>query len=664
MSAEVPGPDIITAENHLPDVAQHEPAISRKRGGSPLIEGASKKKQRIAGNKKRQGSTTIRDKKKDGKKKDGGASRRKKEPRGRFNADGGGFWHYQPHGQSATQPPQGGIPSSGYDGYFHSIPPYYPPPFPVSYGPPHPRPYSHGNFGPPVPTAYNYNNGDPSESSAEETSQRDIGSESESAYRRSDEDMESDGIQSEQDVNIIVNEEYATPRASMEPTEHEMAHAASDHRSHSEHSNDKVKHISSQLRTTEKFPFSLISSSRGIQEPAAGAVNSDQEDPGRLQDDSNERTPRASPGVAPGPSTMISTDGLRGHSADNNTVEQHQDNDPSGYRRKGKERAAALDYADPQMGLLMLDNMHTLQTKFDDQQKRQEEHNQHVVGELKELRMMGQNNVIEIRNKEVVQDLDASRSRQQQQNHQKATTPDPYKGLNATNLKYFVRLFYQKLNGIKHYSQLREKNPPFSAAERQLYEKRLPGAPVISAQSWRFDLEKGWKYCFNQAASLFFANRFLEYVNQGYFRQRHIPKEHRTTAAVQKALRSHFQSLKEIYKNLKDPKPAEERKKLSKRQAATSRRGTLLDNRKKTIVKRGYDHHAVLLSKFEPKNVSGDETDGENKSHPPRFRVVESKWMSQELKNFFAALDADYLEDYRNPHGRRATPGNPPRIRI
>ena len=65
-----------------------------------------------------------------------------------------------------------------------------------------------------------------------------------------------------------------------------------------------------------------------------------------------------------------------------------------------------------------------------------------------------------------------------------------------------------------------------------------------------------------------------------------------------------------------------------------------------------------------PIHMSGDETDGQTKTHPPTFRIVEARWQSLAFKTFLRTLDALYRECWAHPVGRRATPGNPPRNRV
>lgn len=65
-----------------------------------------------------------------------------------------------------------------------------------------------------------------------------------------------------------------------------------------------------------------------------------------------------------------------------------------------------------------------------------------------------------------------------------------------------------------------------------------------------------------------------------------------------------------------------------------------------------------------PVHMSADETAGEEKTHPPVWSIIESAWMSKELKEFLHWLDDLYRQDWAHPSGRHRTPGNPPRHRI
>lgn len=62
--------------------------------------------------------------------------------------------------------------------------------------------------------------------------------------------------------------------------------------------------------------------------------------------------------------------------------------------------------------------------------------------------------------------------------------------------------------------------------------------------------------------------------------------------------------------------------------------------------------------------MSGDETEGEEKTWPAVFRQVDAEWMSKELILFFHRLDDIYREDWASPIGKERTSGNTPRVRL
>ncbi len=58
--------------------------------------------------------------------------------------------------------------------------------------------------------------------------------------------------------------------------------------------------------------------------------------------------------------------------------------------------------------------------------------------------------------------------------------------------------------------------------------------------------------------------------------------------------------------------------------------------------------------------MSGDETDGPEKTHPPVWHILIATWQSRALREFLWAIDRIYREDWAKP--RKG--GNPPRVRI
>lgn len=88
------------------------------------------------------------------------------------------------------------------------------------------------------------------------------------------------------------------------------------------------------------------------------------------------------------------------------------------------------------------------------------------------------------------------------------------------------------------------------------------------------------------------------------------------------------------------------------------------DNRVFVILTYKLNQHKRLFSMLRPIHMSGDETDGEEKTHPPTFRIVLARWQSLAFRLFLWALDVLYRECWAHPTGDRATSGNPPRIRV
>ena len=86
----------------------------------------------------------------------------------------------------------------------------------------------------------------------------------------------------------------------------------------------------------------------------------------------------------------------------------------------------------------------------------------------------------------------------------------------------------------------------------------------------------------------------------------------------------------------------------------------LHESREVVLVRRNYQQHRALFRLLEACNMSGDETDGAEKTHPPRWRIIIAKWQSRELRNFLWTLDRMYREDW----ARRRSGGNPPRERV
>ncbi|TFK81047.1 hypothetical protein K466DRAFT_502838, partial [Polyporus arcularius HHB13444] len=82
------------------------------------------------------------------------------------------------------------------------------------------------------------------------------------------------------------------------------------------------------------------------------------------------------------------------------------------------------------------------------------------------------------------------------------------------------------------------------------------------------------------------------------------------------------------------------------------------------IIHMNYNRHSILFSKMTAANMSGDETDGPEVTHPPVYRIIIADWQSLELRTFLWTLDAKYLAYWAKPPTRRRTGGNPARHRV
>ncbi|KAH9909429.1 uncharacterized protein BXZ73DRAFT_59520, partial [Epithele typhae] len=90
----------------------------------------------------------------------------------------------------------------------------------------------------------------------------------------------------------------------------------------------------------------------------------------------------------------------------------------------------------------------------------------------------------------------------------------------------------------------------------------------------------------------------------------------------------------------------------------------ILEHRNVVVVRIAIRRHILLFSMLSPCHMSGDETDGDVKQHPPVFRIILARWQSVAMRAFLWKLDAIYRADWAAPSVIRTTPGNPPRHRV
>lgn len=87
----------------------------------------------------------------------------------------------------------------------------------------------------------------------------------------------------------------------------------------------------------------------------------------------------------------------------------------------------------------------------------------------------------------------------------------------------------------------------------------------------------------------------------------------------------------------------------------------LFHARLRTVESVGLQQHAALFDRLNPQNMSGDEQDGQ--VFPLRYRIIESRWQSSQLKTFLRELDAIHLKD-RGLSESVHLSGQLPRVRV
>ncbi|KAI9059318.1 hypothetical protein FKP32DRAFT_1580073, partial [Trametes sanguinea] len=76
------------------------------------------------------------------------------------------------------------------------------------------------------------------------------------------------------------------------------------------------------------------------------------------------------------------------------------------------------------------------------------------------------------------------------------------------------------------------------------------------------------------------------------------------------------------------------------------------------------EQHALLLSKLQPRHMSGDEATSASDRLAGIFTIIEAAWQSEQLKFFLRRLDVLYAVEYLKPSKGRLRSGKPPRQRI
>ncbi|KAL1937984.1 hypothetical protein VTO73DRAFT_12734 [Trametes versicolor] len=207
---------------------------------------------------------------------------------------------------------------------------------------------------------------------------------------------------------------------------------------------------------------------------------------------------------------------------------------------------------------------------------------------------------------------------------------------------------------VSSLSEIGHKFPSLTDQEIATYNAKGPG-PVIDEQNFRIDFKRGWHVCnFNREASDFFVRHFLQGVAGGMYRSPPIPSRYFTVSQVEAALDSHMGHARTKWKEVAEP-PNNKTKKAAREKAKCmdSRRKTLLLNRKEVLIIYAIaDQHALLLSKFKPRHMSGDEAETSTDRLKGNYIIIEAEWQSLALRIFLRLLDQLFLAHALSVHGK------------
>ncbi|EGN97907.1 hypothetical protein SERLA73DRAFT_74157 [Serpula lacrymans var. lacrymans S7.3] len=232
-----------------------------------------------------------------------------------------------------------------------------------------------------------------------------------------------------------------------------------------------------------------------------------------------------------------------------------------------------------------------------------------------------------------------------------------------------VRDNFKRLLKIKSLKceQLAKLPPPLTDIEIAKFENGDEGAIENTPRSFRIDFSRSWRtFAFNQAVEQCFVKHFMQCVQNGIFIRSGLPQEFVTKERVIHSLGRHVDYVRREYRQINASKSKQKRIEMLQHKAQNAHKSTLLDSRFKACGSRAslQRHENNLLVLLDATAMSGDETDNEVQGAPKTYLISRPHWQSPEMKDFMRKLDHIYRENWRNPHGRRATAGNAPRIRI
>ncbi|PIL26902.1 hypothetical protein GSI_10040 [Ganoderma sinense ZZ0214-1] len=232
-----------------------------------------------------------------------------------------------------------------------------------------------------------------------------------------------------------------------------------------------------------------------------------------------------------------------------------------------------------------------------------------------------------------------------------------------TRLRARLRHAFEEVMQITDWADVYHMYPPLTSDELALYKARDP-AIVPTAKNLRIDFHLGWSKPFNKEARAAFIDRYLERVQNGSYAKNPTPPELLTRECIGVILDGQMTNYRLKWRRSKTPLAPNQLAKLARAACQRSRKRTLHESREALLLRRGYTRHVRFFKMLEPVHMSGDETDGETKTHPPKWRIIVARWQSTEFRNFLWEIDRMYREDWGHPPHRRATGGNPPRDRV
>ncbi|PIL36023.1 hypothetical protein GSI_01683 [Ganoderma sinense ZZ0214-1] len=267
-------------------------------------------------------------------------------------------------------------------------------------------------------------------------------------------------------------------------------------------------------------------------------------------------------------------------------------------------------------------------------------------------------------------------------------------------LSRHFKKYLKKTLEFNSWGELVDNHPPLSDAQIELFAKRGTTIyDVFPDKKIHVDFEQSWaKFPFNREARKVLIADFLSHVQAGQYCNPPVDALYLTEHHVGESLDTYIDTCRRSYRAEVDPPSDDEKDRRADNACKGGRRRTLLQQRKLSAERRGWEKYDALFNRLVPANMSDDETDSEReetssrrkgkakakakakakgkgkekpkkpkKRHWPRWTIIRSLWQSDELVECFHSLDKHYRRDWENP-GRyskqRRSSGQPPRRRL